>query len=89
MDQSEVLCKNEVIKMLVKNGFQFPTHYRYGRYPSKQNIAAKDGHAYGVINWKYKLTVEHKFLQRYNKENLDLMNMYCLYCCGIFPWPTS
>ncbi len=24
-----------------------------------------------------------------HKENLDLMNMYCLYCCGIFPWPTS
>jgi len=41
--------------------------------------------AYGVIG--NASSQQNMYFCKIHKENLDLMNMYCLY--GIFPWPTS
>lgn len=43
--------------------------------------------AYGVIG--NASSQQNINFWKIHKENLDLMNMYCLFQCGIFPWPTS
>ncbi len=80
-----VLWNNEVIKMLAKMVFSFvPIIDMVLTHKSKRCCKRW---AYGVIG--NASSQQNINFCKIHKENLDLMNMYCLFRCGIFPWPTS